>query len=124
MLMKFVSALTQADQSALRRLYQEGRSHRARQRAHAILLSAEGYTLAQLAEIFAVERDTVSRWLDAWQQQGLNGLADAPKSGRPRKLTKEVEAALVDLLQNPTPALKALVQAELRKKTSRFPGTR
>lgn len=122
--MKFVSPLTQEEQMALTQVYQTGNGHRLRQRAHAVLLSAQGYSIAQLAELFAVDRDTVSRWLNTWQQTGILGLSDAPKSGRPRKVTPEVEAVLLDLLENPTPALKALVTEELRKKTSPFPGTR
>ena len=80
--MKFVSPLTDDQQVALTHLYQTGNCHRQRQRAHAVLLSAQGYSIVQLAELFVVDRDTVSRWLDAWQQTGLDGLADAPKSGR------------------------------------------
>ena len=122
--MKFVPTLTDTEQAALARLYQEGKTHRLRQRAQAILLSAKGYAIAQLADIFAVDRDTVSRWLDAWQQYGLDGLADAPKPGRPRKINQELETVLADLLEHPTPALKAVVEEALRKKTSRSAGTR
>jgi len=122
--MKFVSALTEEEQIALTQLYQTGNSHRQRQRAHGVLLSAQGYSITQLAELFTAKRDTVSRWLTTWQQTGILGLADAPKSGRPRKVTQEVEAVLLDLLEHPTPALKTVIEAELQKKTSRSRGTR
>jgi transposase len=121
--MKFVSALTTTDKDALTVLHADGPTHRQRQRAQAVLLSAKGYTLEQIADVLDVGRNTVSGWLNLWQQQGLGALSDAPKSGRRRKIDVALEAELLDLLQNPTPDLKAVVQAHLKKKQSRSPGT-
>lgn len=121
--MKYVAPLSEAEQVALTQLYQNGSSHRTRQRAHCVLLSAQGHSRTELAEVFAVHADTISVWLNAWQQHGLDGLADAPKPGRPRKLDSELDAILGDLLQNPTPQLRAVVEEELQKKTSRPRGT-
>ena len=115
--MKYVSALSEADQTALQELHHEGKSHRQRQRAHAVLLSAKGFTLDQLADILSADRDTVSGWLDAWQENGLSGLADAPKPGRRRKIDGSLEPLLRDILiENPSPNMKALLQAEIKKK--------
>ena len=72
--MKFVAPLTETQHYALTQLYQSTAAHRVRQCAQAILLSAKGPSIAQLAAIFAVDRDTVSRW----QKAGLDGLKDAP----------------------------------------------
>ena len=94
-----------------------------RQRAQAVLLSAKGFSLEQLAALCDVHSETVSGWLDAWQEHGLDGLADAPKPGRRRKIDAALEAELLDLLQHPTPDLKAVVQAHLKKKTSGSAGT-
>jgi len=109
--MKYVSDLTEADRAALTQLHQAGRTHRQRQRAQAVLLSAQGFTLDQLAVICGADRDTVSGWLDAWRARGLGGLADAPKSGRRRKIGGSLEALLRDIL------------AEIKKGGSRPPGT-
>ena len=84
-------------------------------RAHAILLSAKGYRLDQLADIFEADRDTVSRWLDDWLTCGLEGLSDAPRPGRPGKLTDQACAIIADTLQTPTPGLKTLLQERLKK---------
>ena len=70
-----------------------------------------------------VHPETVSGWLNQWQERGLEGLADAPKPGRRRKIDAILEAELLGLLQNPTPDLKAVVQAHLKKKTDRSAGT-
>ena len=121
--MKFVSALSDAQRASLERVYRHSTAHRQRQRAQAVLLSAKGFTLEQLALMCEVHPETVSGWLNNWQERGLDGLADAPKPGRRRKIDAALEADLLGLLRNPTPDLKALVQAHLKKKTGRSPGT-
>ena len=120
--MKFVSPLTPADKEALTHLRSDGPAHRQRQRAQAVLLSAKGYTLEQIAAVLDAGPNTVSGWLDLWPAHGLDGLCDARKSGRRRKIDVSLEAELIDLLQNPTPDLKAVVQAHLKKKQSRSLG--
>ena len=105
--MIFVSPLTPAQQQALESLHQTGHTHRVRQRAQAVLLSASGYPLPQLAALLRSDRDTIRRWLAAWQARGIEGLADA---------------ALLGLLEHPTPRLRALVEEELQKKHHCFLG--
>ncbi len=121
--MKFVSALTDAQHASLEELYRHGSVHRLRQRAQAVLLSAKGFTMEQIACACEVHTETISGWLNQWQQKGLAGLADAPKPGRPRKIDVVLEAELLDLLTHPTPALKAVVQAHIKKKAGTSPGT-
>ena len=121
--MKFVSALSDAQRRSLEHVYHHGSAHRLRQRAQAVLLSAKGFTLEQLAGMYEVHPETVSGWLDQWQAHGLDGLADAPKPGRRRKIDAALEAELLDLLHHPTPDLKAVVQAHLKKKTNKSLGT-
>ena len=60
--MKFVEPLTEAQREELEALRRAGATHRQRDRAHAVLLSAQGYPIAQLAVILGVERDAVGRW--------------------------------------------------------------
>ena len=62
--MKFVSALSDAQRASLEQVYRHGSVHRLRQRAHAVLLSAKGFTLEQLAAMYEVHPETVSGWLD------------------------------------------------------------
>ena len=73
-----------------RPLHRTGRSHRVRQRAHAVLLSAKGDTLDQVGDVLEVDRDAVSRTLDRWEQGGVAALEEGPRPGRPPK----VDAAL------------------------------
>jgi len=52
-------------------------------RAQMVLLSARGYTVPQLAEIFEVGEDVVREWLHRFQERGPDGLEDRPRPGRP-----------------------------------------
>jgi transposase len=74
--MKFVAPLSDAQREELESLRREGATHRQRTRAHAVLLSAQGYPIAELAAILGVERDAVGRWLSHWEQGGAAALAD------------------------------------------------
>ena len=53
-------------------------------RAQIVLLAAEGQPLHRMAQQVGVDRDVVRDWLDRFRAQGLAGLADRPRPGRPR----------------------------------------
>jgi len=66
------------------------------------LLSFQKYSIDEIADICGVHRTAVSRWLDWWNELGLEGLADGQKSGRPPILTLEEQAKAVEIgLKNP-----------------------
>ena len=56
---------------------------RVSQRAHMVLLSARGYTVEQIAEIFGMGEDVVRTWLHRYEQDGPLRLDDRPRPGRP-----------------------------------------
>jgi transposase len=58
---------------------------RVSERAHFVLLSAQGYSPPAISGLFGYDVQTVRTWLTAYQQQGCAGLDDAPRSGRPPK---------------------------------------
>lgn len=89
---RFVSALSEEGQRQLEGLWRTGHSHRVRQRAHAVLLSAKGYTLDQIADVLAVDRDAVSRTLDRWERGGVMALEEGPRPGRRPKVDTALEA--------------------------------
>ncbi|MDX2039934.1 MAG: helix-turn-helix domain-containing protein [Acidobacteriota bacterium] len=86
---KFIKSLTEAQQQRLKEIQKSDPTHRIRMRAHAVLLSARGYSLDQIADIYQQDRDRVSLWLDWWEEYQYDGLADDPKSGRPATLADE-----------------------------------
>jgi transposase len=58
----------------------------AAKRARIVLLAADGVANTRIAELVDSTVTTVLSWRDRYQAKGLAGLADAPRSGRPREL--------------------------------------
>lgn len=77
----------------------KGCSHqRVRQRAQAVLWSAMGYQRSDIADLLFVVPDVVSHWLNHWESDGLSGLYDAPRHGRPPIYTADEGMHLKALL--------------------------
>jgi transposase len=72
---------------------------RVSQRAQMILLSAQQRIVPEIARIFDVEYKTVRKWIHRFDAHGPAGLYDEPRSGRPRKMTENVQDELVDMVQ-------------------------
>lgn len=99
---KFVKPLTPAQREQLQAIMKSSAPQRTRMRAHAVLLSERRYSLDQIADVYQVDRDRVSQWLEWWEAEHLDGLDDDPRSGRPPKLTgAERQDALKITLQEP-----------------------
>jgi putative transposase len=64
-------------------------------RARMILLSHDGLTNAAIAEKLGVTQATVGTWRQRFLRDGLTGLHDEPRPGRPRSQTDEAIAALI-----------------------------
>jgi transposase len=61
-------------------------------RAKVVLLGAAGHRNAHIAERLQVTANTVRKWRRRFSQQGLVGLRDRPRSGRPRRFPAAVVA--------------------------------
>ena len=115
---KFIKTLSQEEHRRLVENHQTSANFRLRNRSHAILLSVEKFPIAEIARICRVDRDTVSLWIDNWNQFGETGLEDEEKSGRPPILTKEEqEKALEIALRNPKFPHRQL--AEIKKENGK-----
>jgi transposase len=71
--------------------------HRDRVRARIVLLAAARYTNAAIAAELLTTEDTVRKWRGRFAEQGLAGLVDRPRSGRPRRFTAVVSAQVKSL---------------------------
>ncbi len=69
-------------------------------RIESIILSIEGHTTGQIANLLKVDRTTVPLWINKWNQYGLTGLLDGYRSGRKSKLEKEDLEKLADILES------------------------
>jgi transposase len=82
-------------------------------RANALILSAEGIPLQNIANIHEVCRQVVSVWLKNWEKEGLCGLVDKPRQGRPKKLSPPQEKEAIEIVKkSPRSLNKALAEIE------------
>jgi transposase len=70
-------------------------SVRLRDRATIIAWSAEGWWVSDIARIVRVTPQVVRKWIKRFNAEGLNGLKDQPRSGRPATYTAEQIGAVV-----------------------------
>ena len=113
--MRFVPALSESDRKQLTALFKYHDSHSVRRRSHAILLSADGFTIAEIARIYQIHRDTVGTTFDRWKRDGIAGLFDDPRSGRPPKLSNEEADEAVKLLKEEPRSIKKALAATKEK---------
>ena len=66
-------------------------------RAQIVLAAARGRASARIAADLHVSVDTVRKWRGRFAARGLDGLADLPRSGRPRRISALERAAVVAL---------------------------
>ncbi len=105
----FVSALSEPAQSSLQAMYQHHGNYYTRLRAHSVLLSNDDWSVGAIARILGVNRQSVASWLHAWEAQGLCGLIETPRSGRPKRLDEaEIEFVLEGVKDEPRTLKKAL----------------
>lgn len=64
-------------------------------RAHIVLLAAQGVPNCTIAERVALSPQMICKWRQRYLQQGLPGLHDELRSGRPRSISDENVAILV-----------------------------
>jgi transposase len=80
----------------LDKLYRTTHDVRLRTRAQMVLLATEQHLVAdEIAKIVRTTAETVRTWLKRYRAEGLNGLADAPRSGRPAQVTAEYRQQLL-----------------------------
>ena len=116
--MKFVTALGEAEESTLQEAQRYGPTPRLRQRAQGVLWSAQGYRIGEIARLLSVHRVTVSSWLSQWEQQGLRGLYDSERSGRPAIYSASEQQRLVELVDD-EPRRLSVARAQLSRETGK-----
>lgn len=97
--MKRVHGLTDEEKVALERLHRQTEDADIRSRCDMILLSNEGLSPPQIAKRVRFSHDTVSGYIARYEAEGPTGLLPKPRSGRPREVTPEYEALLLQLVE-------------------------
>jgi hypothetical protein len=111
---KYSIELSETEEHELRRrAAQYTRAHREVVRAKIVLLAAEGHTNAEIARRLDTTERSVGKWRRRWCEEGLPGLDEKPRPGRPRSFSprsgRRDQGARVRVAGGVRPAPVALV---------------
>ena len=70
-------------------------------RLSAMATLCKGFTHDQVASIYMVTRRTLQNWIRRFNESGIDGLIDKPRSGRPRKIPLDKTQELIKVIENP-----------------------
>lgn len=98
--MIFVSTLSGAERQALRAMTRQAVG-RVAERAWYVLWSAEQVSVPEIAARMQRKPGAVRKWLRRYQQDGIDGLHDRPRSGRPTRRSPGLEQAVFRQVNQP-----------------------
>jgi transposase len=119
---KFVEKLTDFQLEELKLLMEGDADAQTRLRAQAILLSNKGRQIDDISAIVDCHRNTVSRWIDQWNERGVDGLLRNSGQGRKPALGEHEEKQVLAWLEEDPRNLARLlarIESELGKSISR-----
>lgn len=70
-------------------------------RLHGVLLVAQGMTCPEVARLLGDGTRTVENWVRRFEEDGLGGLTEGERSGRPRRLTERQFQQVGRVLRKP-----------------------
>lgn len=115
---KFACIESQEQRQQLIDMWKTHRCHYTRVRAHAILLSDQQYVISSIVDIFGVDRDSVSSWIDRYAAGGAEALEDADHPGAPPILDDAEQQTLRRLFRK-YPNRPGKILKELKEKTGK-----
>lgn len=80
-------------------------------RARVVALSWDGFRVPAIARGLGCHEQTVRRWLQRFNTDGLQGLGDRPVPGRPRRITEDERSRIIALVKQDPPG-RPVRQAE------------
>jgi transposase len=98
-----VRPLSENEQTQIEKLaHSRTESARLVERARIIWLSSHGWWVPEIADELRIHRETVRHWVKRFNEEGLSGLKDRPRPGRPATYTaEEVAEVIAASLTNP-----------------------
>src|SRR5512141_1176767 len=70
-------------------------------RLHGVLLVAQGMSCPEVGRLLGDAPRTVQYWVRRFEEQGLTGLVEGERAGRPRRLSERQLEAVDSLLRQP-----------------------
>jgi transposase len=75
-------------------------AHRVSKRIHAVLLNSDENSSGRISQLLNVSRSKVSEWLKIYDEQGVDGLMEGRRTGRPSQLSDLNKILLCDIIDN------------------------
>ena len=75
-------------------------AYRVANRLHAVALNMEGRKAPEIAEVLKVHRSNVCLWLERWQEEGVEGILEGHRPGRPSTISERQRQQLADILES------------------------
>jgi transposase len=97
---RLVRPLSAEEREQLIRTYKTSSDAILVRRCHAVLLSADGKGVPEIAGLLHVDQSSVHRWLDRFEVGGLQALATEWSEGRPPRWSEEYEILLVEIVRH------------------------
>jgi transposase len=94
----YIRRLRCSEHNKLRRVAKRGTNSRVANRARMILMSSRGETVSRIAEVLDFDATTVARWMRRFEENGIEGLDDQPRSGAPRRADEKYTERLMELV--------------------------
>lgn len=96
----YVRPLSSEEEEWVHRIYDHTTHVGLRSRCHIILLSAQRYSVPQIAAVLFTSEDTVARCINEFNRSGLEGILPQERVGRPAKITEEILKKLLELVES------------------------
>jgi transposase len=90
--------LSEREQKVIKQAIRSDPRPEVRQRAQVIRLLHLGKKPAEVAELMGISLVSAYGWHERWRREGVEGLADKPRSGRPPLATAEYRAKLAEVM--------------------------
>jgi transposase len=75
-------------------------AYRVANRLHAVALNMEGRKAPEIADVLKVHRSNVCLWLQRWQEEGMEGILEGHRPGRPPTISEHQRHELADILES------------------------
>ncbi|MCB0689470.1 MAG: helix-turn-helix domain-containing protein [Saprospiraceae bacterium] len=66
-------------------------------RAQIILMSLDGKSLDEISKSLNITKAIVNKWRNRFRQNGLDGMDDLPRSGKPPVISAQTKASVIEL---------------------------
>lgn len=91
--------LNQSQRTELKEAHRTISNGKLRDRIKAILMFDEGWSASQIAHVLLIDETTARRYLNIYEEEGIEGLTEFKYSGGQSKLTVSQEARLIEHLE-------------------------